>query len=190
MATKAAAKAAGGLMSLSQKHTLQSTGIWERVRRLFAVDPERSNGVPLNPYYRNPTPGALDPLAYDDPVTAPAGDIADNPYWKRDARRAYPRLSFVNQAHAVGLLSVGSAAAPRQDLVGDAGQQALVAVEQEGREGGLAALAEKKGGAAVAAGLLVNGLPPLPSGGRLKPDEGAWKVQRYELTEEPSYPPE
>lgn len=160
------------------------------MRRLLAVDPERSNGVPLNPYFRNPTPGALDPLSYDDPVTTPAGDIADNPYWKRDARRAYPRLSFVNQGHAVGLLSVGSAAAPRQELVGDAGQQALVAVAQEGQQGGIAALAEKKGGREVAAGLLVNGLPPLPSGQRLDAGEGAWKVQHYELAEENSYPGE
>lgn len=176
-----------------QKQTLQSTGIWERVRRFFAVDPERSNGVPLNPHYRNPPPGALDPLGYDDPVTVPAGDIADNPYWKRDARRAYPRLSVVDQAHAAGLLSVGSAAAPKQELVGEAGQQALVAASQEGRQGGLAALAERRGGAAVAAELLVNGLPPLPSGTRLDraaSADGTWKVHDYALAEENAYPSE
>lgn len=162
------------------------------MRRFFAVDPNRSNGVPLNPYFRNPPPGALDPLSYDDPVTAPAGDIADNPYWKRDARRAYPRLSVVNQSHAVGLLSVGSAAAPKQELIGDAGQQALVSVAQEGSRGGLAAYAEKKGGAAVAQDLLVNGLPPVPSGTRQNRDtpDGTWKVHDYSLTEEPSYPSE
>lgn len=160
------------------------------MRRVLAVDPERSNGVPLNPYFRNPTPGGLDPLSYDDPVTAPAGDIADNPYWKRDTRRAYPRLSFVNQGDAVALLSVGSAAAPKQDLVGEAGEKALVSVAQEGRDGGIAALAERKGGKEVAAGLLVNGLPPLPSGQKLKEEEGAWKVYDYALTEENAYPEE
>ncbi|RYC63499.1 NADH dehydrogenase/NADH:ubiquinone reductase (H(+)-translocating) [Xylaria longipes] len=95
MASKAVAKLAKGVVPLSQKQTLESTGIWALVRRVFAVDPNRSSGVPLNPFFRNPTPGALDPLTYDDPVTLPAGDIADNPYWKRDARRSYPKLSFV-----------------------------------------------------------------------------------------------
>ena len=147
--------------------------------------------MPLNPHFRRPPPGSNDPLQYDDPVTLPAGDIADNPYWKRDARRAYPRLSYVNQSHAVGLLSVGSAAAPKQELVGEAGQKALVAARQEGdAPGGLAAFVEAKGAAAVAKDLLVDGLPPLPSGQRLQP-EGNWKVHDYSLVgqeEAGSYP--
>ncbi|KAJ9156177.1 hypothetical protein NKR23_g946 [Pleurostoma richardsiae] len=188
MASKTAAKAWGGVMSLSKKQTLQSTGIWERIRRAFVLDPNRSNGVPLNPYFRNPTPGALDPLGYDDPVTAPAGDIADNPYWKRDARRNYPRLSVVGQADAVALLTVGNAAAPRVELVGEAGSKALVAAEQEGQEKGLAAFFEEKQGAkdAVAKDLLVDGLPPLPSGHSLA--SGKWDVHKYGLAEENSYP--
>ncbi|KAI1389863.1 21 kDa subunit of NADH dehydrogenase [Hypoxylon trugodes] len=186
MASKAVAKAAGGVVSLSQKQTLQSTGIWDLIRRAFAVDPNRSNGVPLNPYFRNPTPGGQDPLAYDDPVTIPAGDIADNPYWKRDARRAYPQLSFVNQGDAVALLSVGSAAAPKTELIGEAGQKQLVAVKEEGKTGGLAAFFEKSKDVAKES-LLVNGLPPLPSGQSKKAD-GNWEVYKYELTEENTYP--
>ncbi|KAI1845144.1 hypothetical protein JX265_002771 [Neoarthrinium moseri] len=188
MASKVVAKAAGGVMGVSQKQTLQSTGIWERVRRVFAVDSNRSNGVPLNPYFRNPTPGGNDPLAYDDPVTVPAGDIADNPYWKRDSRRNYPKLSFVSQADAVALLGVGSAAAPKAELVGEAGEKALVAAKEEGVEGGLARYFEQKGPAA-AKDLLVNGLPPLPSGqGPKKDGSGAWEATPYELTEEQTYP--
>lgn len=158
------------------------------MRRAFAVDPERSSGVPLNPYFRNPTPGGLDPLAYDDPVTAPAGDIADNPYWKRDARRAYPRLSFVSQADAAALLAVGSAAAPKQELVGEAGEKQLVAAAEEGRTGGLAGFFEKNKDVARDT-LLPGGLPPLPSGWAPKKDDGSWEVYKYEL-EEPSYPDE
>jgi hypothetical protein len=45
-------------------------------------------------------------MAYDDPVTVPAADLADNPYWKRDVRRRYPQLSTVTQADAVALLEV------------------------------------------------------------------------------------
>ncbi|RYP29408.1 hypothetical protein DL767_006748 [Monosporascus sp. MG133] len=188
MASKAVAKAVGGVVSINQKQTLQSTGIWERVRRLLAVDPNRSNGVPLNPYFRNPPPGSQDPLGYDDPVTVPAGDIADNAYFRRDVRRAYPRASVVGQADAVGLLAVGSAVAPKRELVGEEGQKALVAATQEGREGGLAAFVEKAGAKAVAADLLVDGLPPLPSGMSLKAGEEKWKVYDYALTEENAYP--
>ncbi|KAM0245251.1 hypothetical protein ACHAQJ_010612, partial [Trichoderma viride] len=183
MASQAAAKAAGGLVSISKKQTLQSTGIWETIRKAFAIDPNRSNGVPLNPYFRNPTPGALDPRSYDDPVTIPAGDIADNPYWKRDSRRSYPQLSVVDQGHAVSLLTVGSAAQPKVDLIGEAGEKALVAAQKEG-ETGLAKFFEKapKG---VAKDLFVDGLPPLPSGQTLS--SGAWDVHKYELNEDQTF---
>jgi hypothetical protein len=149
-----------------------------------AIDANRSNGVPLNPYYRNPAPGALDPLTFDDPVTLPAGDIAGNPYWQRDSRRAYPRLSVVNQADVVGLLSVGSAAAPKVDLIGAAGEQQLVAAKEEGQTG-LAPFLEKNGGANAAKDVLVNGLPPLPSGESNM--SGNWDVHKYALAEEMSY---
>jgi hypothetical protein len=221
MASQAAAKAAGGLVSISkvrksllvlgallsqmaqitlgfrsrtsyhdgwttmadsnlQKHTLQSTGIWETIRKAFAIDPNRSNGVPLNPYFRNPTPGGLDPQTYDDPVTIPAGDIADNAYWKRDVRRSYPQLSVVNQSYAASLLTIGSAAKPKVELIGEAGEQALVAAQKEG-ETGLAAFFEKAP-KDVANDVFVDGLPPLPSGQTLV--SGAWDVHKYELNEE------
>ncbi|KAH8893499.1 21 kDa subunit of NADH dehydrogenase [Thozetella sp. PMI_491] len=184
MASKVAAKAAGGIVSLSQKQTLQSTGIWERVRRSLAIDPNRSNGVPLNPYFRYPAPG--EPHEYTDPVTIPAGDIADNAYWKRDHRRNYPALSVVKQADAVALLSVGSAAKPRTELIGEAGANALVAAHEEGKNTTLAAYLEKEGAAAAKAVLAeTGGLPPLPSGQSLA--SGKWEVHKYSLTEEPSY---
>ncbi|KAK1540649.1 NADH-ubiquinone oxidoreductase 21.3 kDa subunit [Colletotrichum paranaense] len=190
MASKAIAKAAaGGLVEISQKHTLQSTGIWERIRRSLAIDPNRSSGVPLNPTFRNPAPGANDPLAYDDPVTVPAGDIADNPYWKRDARRNYPAISVVSQADVVGLLAVGSAANPRVELIGEAGEKALVAAKEEGKTTGIAAYLEKNAtqGAVEASkeALFTNGLPPTPSGENLK--SGKWDVHKYKVNEEQTY---
>ncbi|KAK3392179.1 hypothetical protein B0T20DRAFT_423323 [Sordaria brevicollis] len=179
---------AGGVVPVGNKYTVQSVGIWDRIRRALAIDPNRSNGVPLNPFNRNPSPGSLDPLSYDDPVTYPAGDIADNPYWKRDARRNYPRLSVVGQAEAVALLSVGSAQKPRIELVGENGSKQLVAAQEAGKEGGLARYFEGNG---VEAGKLVlaetGGLPPLPSGERLIKEEGKWDVHKYQLAEEPSY---
>ncbi|KAK1530336.1 AhpC/TSA family protein [Colletotrichum costaricense] len=174
---------------LLQKHTLQSTGIWERIRRSLAIDPNRSSGVPLNPTFRNPAPGANDPLAYDDPVTVPAGDIADNPYWKRDARRNYPAISVVSQADVVGLLAVGSAANPRVELIGEAGEKALVAAKEEGKTTGIAAYLEKNAaqGAVEASkeALFTNGLPPTPSGENLK--SGKWDVHKYKVNEEQTY---
>ncbi|KAK4138909.1 21 kDa subunit of NADH dehydrogenase [Trichocladium antarcticum] len=186
MASKAAAKAAGNAMSISTKYTVQSTGIWERIRRATALDPNRSNGVPLNPYNRSPAPGSNPALEYDDPVTVPAGDIADNPYWKRDHRRNYPRLSVVGQAQHVALLTVGSAAAPRVELVGEAGTKALVAAEESGKAGGVAAYLEESGVEAAKRVLeLTGGLPPLPSGECLA--SGEWDVHRYGIREEQSY---
>ncbi|KAM0097331.1 hypothetical protein ACP6JE_008148 [Aspergillus fumigatus] len=158
-----AAKSASNAIAVHKKYTVQSTGIWERLRRLLAIDPNRSTGVPLNSQYRLPTPGALPPQSYDDPVTVPAADIADNPYWKRDVRRNYPRLSIVNQADAVGLLTVGSRAAPKDDVLqtGQAGEQQLVEVKQQGEERGLAAIFEKdKRG--IQGVLGADGLPPTP----------------------------
>lgn len=97
-------------------------------------------------------------------MTVPAGDIADNPYWKRDTRRSYPQLSTVRQADAVSLLTVGSQAAPKDEVLklGEAGQQQLVAVKEQGEERGLAALFEqdKK---SIQGVLGANGLPPNPA---------------------------
>jgi hypothetical protein len=166
---------------------VQSEGIWERIRRAFAIDPNRSSGVPLNPYFRNPAPAQLEPHTYTDPVTIPAGDIADNPYWKRDARRNHPRLSVVGQAEQVALLTVGSAAAPRVELIGEEGSKSLVAAEEEGKTGGIAAYLEKNGVEAAKAVLAqTGGLPPLPSGQDLT--SGKWNVHPYKIVEEQSYP--
>lgn len=159
-----------------QKYTVQSNGIWDRIRRAFAIDPERSTGVPLNPQYRNPPPGANPPEAYDDPVTVPAGDIAENPYYKRDVRRSYPRLSVVKQVDVVRLLSVGSKAHPKEDVlqIGEAGSKQLVEVKKAGEEGGLSAYFEKQKNA-TASIFGPTGLPPFPSGMSNASPEGGRK---------------
>lgn len=164
-----------------QKYTVQPVGIWARINRWFAIDPNRSTGIPLNPQFRNPPPGALDPRTYDDPVTIPAADLADNPYWKRDVRKRYPQLSAVTQADVVGLLTVGSQSSPKQELIGDAGQKQLVAAKEEG-EKGLAAFFEK--GKNVSANVLgPDGLPPLPGGLNVTKDG----KKDYELLQDQTY---
>lgn len=175
-------KAVSRVVPVHKKYTLQSYGIWERIRRFFAIAPDRSNGVPLNPQYRNPPPGSNEPFSFIDPVTFPAGDIADNSYWKRDSRRSYPRLSFVTQKDAVGLLKLGSKSAPKIELIGEAGTQALTEVQKES-EAGLAAYIRKEGKTDILAAFGKDGLPPLPSGASLNQ-----KVGKYRLATENSYP--
>jgi hypothetical protein len=136
----------------------------------------------LNPQFRNPPPGSNEPFSFVDPVTIPAGDIADNPYWKRDARRSYPVLSFVTQGDVVGLLEVGSKSSPKKELIGEAGSNALVEVKKEG-EMGLSSYLKKSGKEGTLAVLGKDGLPPLPSGLSLK--AGA---DKYHLTAENAYP--
>jgi len=161
-----AAKPIKDVAKLATKYTQESTGIWATVHKYFSVDPNRSNGVPVK-HFRNPPPAALDPASYDEAVTTPAADIADNPYWRRDVRRAYPKLSTVTQGEVVGLLTLGSAANPSPKLLaGEEGGKQLVAVKQEG-ERGLAAYFENENATAV---LGVNGLPPLPVNVGLKKD--------------------
>lgn len=153
------------LLNQPQKYTTQSTGLWETFRKLLSVEPARSNGVPIKTY-RNPPPGGVDPLTYDDPVTLPASDIADNPYWRRDVRRSYPKLSTVTQGDAVGLLTVGSAAEPSPKLLaGEEGTKQLVAVKDEGAKGLSAFFG---GGGAGKAVLGADGMPPMPVSFRTK----------------------
>lgn len=112
-------------------------------------------------------------------MTLPAGDIADNPYWKRDSRRSYPQLSVVNQAQFASLITVGSAATPKVDLIGEAGEKALVAAKQEGETGLAKAL--EKAPKDVTKDVFIGGLPPLPSGTSLA--TGSWEVYKYEVAE-------
>ena len=134
----------------------------------------------MNAQFRNPPPGGNDPLLYDDPVTVPAADIAENPYWKRDVRRSYPKLSVVNQGDVVGLLTVGSAAQPKDDVLklGEAGSKQLVEVKEEGSRG-LSTYFQSQKDKGLSAWKAVagpDGLPPTPSSMHLK-------GKAYKLTE-------
>ncbi|KAK7190882.1 hypothetical protein DPSP01_007855 [Paraphaeosphaeria sporulosa] len=164
------------------KYTLEPQGVYARIKNFLSIDPGRSSGVPLNVSYRNPPPAGVDPMRYDDPTTVPAADIAENPYWKRDVRRRYPQLSTVTQADAVALLEVGSAAAPKQELIGEAGSKQLVAAQENGAKG-LAVAFEKNTGLAKDV-LGPGGMPPLPSGMSLAP----LGEKRYEIDTTHGFP--
>ncbi len=135
----------------------------------------------MNTHYRSPPPAGNDPLDYDDPTTVPAADLADNPYWKRDTRRNYPKLSVVRQPDVVALLSVGSAAKPNEEVlqIGDAGNKQLVEVKEEG-EKGLSAFFEKQKGASKGV-LGADGMPP-------NPPSLHRQDKRYSVMDEQAYP--
>lgn len=78
-------------------------------------------------------------------------------------RRHYPQLSSVTQGDVVALLSVGSKAAPKDEVlqIGDAGKKQLVAVQEEGANGGIAVFLAKETGVGKSV-LGEGGLPPMP----------------------------
>ncbi|KAH9083428.1 21 kDa subunit of NADH dehydrogenase [Lactarius deliciosus] len=81
---------------------LSPKGFWKKFRDAVAVDPAISSGLPLPALNRQPPPGSR-PEKYSTPATK-ASDPAQNPYWKRDVRRAYPQLSVVTQSELSTLL--------------------------------------------------------------------------------------
>ncbi|ODV64074.1 NUZM subunit of mitochondrial NADH:ubiquinone oxidoreductase [Ascoidea rubescens DSM 1968] len=124
----------GGPVPIWKKYTTGSTGIWERIRRLLVLVPNRSSGNPLVPLYRVPPPGSQ-PKAkdYTDPFTIPAGNIIKNQYYKRDHRRNYPRVSSFDQNKISGLLKLGTEASPRVSI-GDKGYLELLPFKTPGSE--------------------------------------------------------
>jgi len=86
----------------STLYHLHSKGVWKALRDAIAVNPEISTGLPLPTAHRYPPPASR-PEKYSTPATK-GSDIAQNPYWKRDVRRAYPQLSVVTQSELSQLL--------------------------------------------------------------------------------------
>ena len=98
------------------------------LRKVFAgdatvINPEISTGLPIPSLNRYPQPGSR-PEKYSTPATkgacltgrilgyvvaqrrawVVASDPAENPYWKRDVRRTFPKLSVVTQSELSAFL--------------------------------------------------------------------------------------
>ncbi|CCM05703.1 uncharacterized protein FIBRA_07935 [Fibroporia radiculosa] len=84
------------------RYHLSPKGFWKKFRDAVVVNPEISSGLPLPGVFRHPPPGSR-PERYSTPASK-ASDPAQNPYWKRDVRRAYPQLSVVTQTELSSLL--------------------------------------------------------------------------------------
>ncbi|KAG9303983.1 hypothetical protein G9A89_005893 [Geosiphon pyriformis] len=78
---------------------------FEKIRKLFTVNPETNTGVPIVGTYRTPAPGSQP--KYVRPVTKHS-DLAQNYYYDRDSRRNYPRLSVLTQKDVAGLIAAGN----------------------------------------------------------------------------------
>jgi hypothetical protein len=102
------------------------------------------------------------PEEYVEPLTSPAADLADNPYWKRDTRRDYPRTLIYTQPYIAGLLSYGNASAPRI-AAGETGTKALAEVTSGKLELTTVLESTDVGKEVLARN---GGLPPLPGTGR------------------------
>ncbi|KAI3403986.1 hypothetical protein KGF56_003253 [Candida oxycetoniae] len=116
----------GGPVPIWKKYTTRSRGIWEKLRQLLVLVPNRSSGNPVVSLFRSIPPGerVREAKAYQDPITVPAGDIKGNPYFKRDYRRNYPQTHAFDQTKISGLLQLGNAAHPRISI-GDKGNKEL-----------------------------------------------------------------
>ncbi|KAH8101988.1 hypothetical protein DFH11DRAFT_1523189 [Phellopilus nigrolimitatus] len=67
---------------------LSPKGFWKKFRDAVVVSPSISSGLPLAAVNRYPQPASR-PEKYATPATK-ASNPAENPYWKRDVRRAAP----------------------------------------------------------------------------------------------------
>ena len=104
---------------------------------------------------------------YREPLTAPASDIAQNPYYARDVRRQYPAISYFTQEKVAGLLTYGNKAQPAI-ADGNAGITALANIGELKLTTALEAAGEKNFVSILGEG----GVPPLPLGRRGR----SWKL--------------
>ncbi|KAH9978653.1 NADH dehydrogenase [Lactifluus volemus] len=100
---------------------LSPKGFWNKFRNAVAVDPAISSGLPLPTMNRQPPPGSR-PEKYSTPASK-ASDPAQNPYWKRDVRRAYPQLSVVTQSELSTLLIQHSSSDAPESLAAPLGSE-------------------------------------------------------------------
>ncbi|WWD09510.1 hypothetical protein V865_007635 [Kwoniella europaea PYCC6329] len=184
---------AGKPKPMSADHTLyhaMPTGFWKKFRDAVVINPEISSGLPIPTEHRYPQPGSRTER-YATPSTN-ASDVAFNPYWKRDARRAYPQTSFITQSELSSLLLASptleslpspetanqvrpdsSAISPSSDS--SAQQQSIVTSSVPSLSSVLEKLPQGKaftGSGIKTATASTSALPPTPPGAKWKPQRG------------------
>ncbi|WWC86364.1 uncharacterized protein L201_001239 [Kwoniella dendrophila CBS 6074] len=178
---------AGKPKPMSSDHTLyhaMPTGFWKKF-----LNPDISSGLPIPTENRYPQPASRTER-YSTPSTQ-ASDIAFNPYWKRDVRRAYPQTSTITQNELSALLlesptlkslpspetaekvrSDASAISPSSDSSDR--NESIVASSVPSLSSVLEKLPQGKAftGSGIKTGSGSNALPPTPPGQKWKPQKG------------------
>ncbi|KAF9158882.1 hypothetical protein BGX20_003194, partial [Mortierella sp. AD010] len=100
---------------------MTKSAFWNSVRKALTINPKVSTGMPDPKEFRFIAPGGQ-PKAFvpSDPL---ADDIAQNPYYGRDFRRNYPRLSVYTQEEVAGLI------AAKESLAIGSGESAITKAE-------------------------------------------------------------
>ncbi|GAA6044297.1 hypothetical protein JCM8097_006753 [Rhodosporidiobolus ruineniae] len=83
-------------------HTNDETPLMKKIREALVVNPESSSGSPLPRANRQPEPASR-PEKFSVP-SSKASDVAENPYYKRDFRRMFPKTEVVTQDELAKLL--------------------------------------------------------------------------------------
>ncbi|KAI9348849.1 hypothetical protein BD770DRAFT_395110 [Pilaira anomala] len=78
---------------------------WSWMKKYFSVNPLSTDGMPVVGKFRTPAPGSR-PEKYIYPKSK-ASAISNNPYFKRDTRRNFPRLAVYTQSDVALLLEGG-----------------------------------------------------------------------------------
>ncbi|KAI7888906.1 uncharacterized protein EV154DRAFT_516305 [Mucor mucedo] len=77
---------------------------WAWVGKYFSINPLVTDGMPVVGKFRTPAPASQGKYTY--PKTS-ASAISNNPYYKRDTRRNFPRLAVYKQQDLALLLEGG-----------------------------------------------------------------------------------
>ncbi|CAO3649860.1 unnamed protein product [Mucor hiemalis] len=79
---------------------------WSWVKKYFSVNPLSTDGMPVVGKFRTPAVGSR-PEKYVYPKSE-ASAVHNNPYFKRDTRRNFPRLAVYTQSDVAALLEGGA----------------------------------------------------------------------------------
>ncbi|KAG2234355.1 hypothetical protein INT48_007222 [Thamnidium elegans] len=81
-----------------------NTKTWSWVKKYFSINPLSTDGMPVVGKFRTPAPASQGKYVYPK---SKASAISNNPYFKRDTRRNFPRLAVYTQNDVALLLEGG-----------------------------------------------------------------------------------
>ncbi|GAA5805059.1 hypothetical protein EDC94DRAFT_613147 [Helicostylum pulchrum] len=104
-----------------------NTKTWSWVKKYLSINPLSTDGMPVVGKFRTPAPASQGKYVYPK---SEASAISNNPYYKRDTRRNFPRLAVYTQ-NDVALLLEGGHVDP--SLTAEAAADKAVATSTEAK---------------------------------------------------------